>query len=74
MRGRPRRRRILAIGDVAMTTSLSFDPVRLPRQSEALRADVRAFLAEEISAGTLDPHYPGHGDSYSRDCGPNRWR
>ena len=50
-----------------MTTSLSFDPVRLPRQCEALRADVRAFLAEEISAGTFDPHYPGHGDSYSRD-------
>jgi acyl-CoA dehydrogenase len=50
-----------------MTTSLSFDPVRLPRQCEAFRADVRAFLAEEISAGTFDPHHPGHGDSYSRD-------
>ena len=50
-----------------MTTSLSFDPVRLPRQCEALRADVRAFLAEEISAGTFDPHHPGYGDSYSRD-------
>jgi acyl-CoA dehydrogenase len=50
-----------------MTTSLSFDPVRLPRQCEALRADVRAFLAEEIAAGTFDPHHPGHGDSYSRD-------
>ncbi|MGA8654211.1 MAG: acyl-CoA dehydrogenase family protein [Xanthobacteraceae bacterium] len=50
-----------------MTTSLSFDPVRLPRQCEALRADVRAFLAEEISAGTFNPHHPRHGDSYSRD-------
>ena len=50
-----------------MTTSLSFDPVRLPQQCQALRADVRAFLAEEISAGTFDPHHPGHGDSYSRD-------
>ena len=50
-----------------MTTSLSFDPVRLPRQCEALRADVRAFLAEEISAGTFDPHHPGHGDLYSRE-------
>jgi acyl-CoA dehydrogenase len=46
-----------------MTTSLSFDPVRLPQQCQALRADVRAFLAEEISAGTFDPHHPGHGDS-----------
>ena len=50
-----------------MTSSLSFDPVRLPRQCEALRADVRAFLAEEIAAGTFDPHHPGHGDLYSRD-------
>jgi acyl-CoA dehydrogenase len=50
-----------------MTTSLSFDPVRLPRQCEALRADVRAFLAEEISAGTFDPHHPGYGDSYGRN-------
>ena len=50
-----------------MTTSLSFDPVRLTRQCEALRADVRAFLEEEIAAGTFDPHHPGHGDSYSRD-------
>jgi acyl-CoA dehydrogenase len=50
-----------------MTTRLSFDPVRLPRQCEAFRADVRAFLAEEISVGTFDPHHPGHGDSYSRD-------
>jgi acyl-CoA dehydrogenase len=50
-----------------MSTSLSFDPVRLPPQCETLRADVRAFLAEEISAGTFDPHHPGHGDSYNRD-------
>jgi acyl-CoA dehydrogenase len=50
-----------------MTTSLSFDPVRLPRRCEALRADVRAFLAEEISAGTFDPHHPEHGDLYRRD-------
>src|SRR6202051_1464448 len=50
-----------------MTTSLSFDPVRLPQQCQALRADVRAFLAEEISAGTFDPHHPEHGDLYRRD-------
>ena len=50
-----------------MSASLSFDPVRLPAQCEALRAEVRAFLAEEISAGTFDPHHPGHGDSYNRD-------
>jgi acyl-CoA dehydrogenase len=50
-----------------MSTSLSFDPVRLPAQCETLRAEVRAFLAQEISAGTFDPHHPGHGDSYNRD-------
>jgi alkylation response protein AidB-like acyl-CoA dehydrogenase len=27
---------------------------------------VRAFLAEEIAAGTFDPHRPGHGDSHNR--------
>jgi acyl-CoA dehydrogenase len=50
-----------------MTTSLNFDPVRLPPQCETLRAEVRAFLAQEIAAGTFDPHHPGHGDSYNRD-------
>jgi acyl-CoA dehydrogenase len=50
-----------------MSTSLSFDPVRLPAQCETLRAEVRAFLTQEISAGTFDPHHPGHGDSYNRD-------
>ena len=27
---------------------------------------MRAFLAEEIAAGTFDPHQPGHGDAYNR--------
>jgi alkylation response protein AidB-like acyl-CoA dehydrogenase len=49
-----------------MTVSLSFDPIRLPPECEALRTEVRAFLAEEIAAGTFDPHHPGHGDSYNR--------
>ena len=50
-----------------MTTSLSFDPVRLSPQCEALRTDVRAFLAQEISAGTFEPHHPGYSESYDRD-------
>ena len=50
-----------------MTTSLSFDPVRLSPQCEALRTEVRAFLAQEISAGTFDPHHPGYNESYDRD-------
>ena len=50
-----------------MSTNLQFDPIRLPPECEALRADVRAFLADEIAAGTFDPYRPGHGDSHNRD-------
>jgi acyl-CoA dehydrogenase len=49
-----------------MSAHLQFDPIRLPPECEALRKEVRAFLAEEIAAGTFDPHQPGHGDSYNR--------
>jgi acyl-CoA dehydrogenase len=50
-----------------MTTSLSFDPVRLSPQCEALRTEVRAFLAQEISADTFDPHHPRYNESHDRD-------
>jgi acyl-CoA dehydrogenase len=50
-----------------MTANLSFDQIRLPDECGALRADVRAFLAEESAAGTFDPNRPGHGDSHSKD-------
>jgi acyl-CoA dehydrogenase len=60
-----------------MNTSLSFDPVRLSPQCEALRTEVRAFLAQEISAGTFDPHHPGYSESYdvdfSRRVGAKGW-
>jgi acyl-CoA dehydrogenase len=49
-----------------MTVRLQFDQMRLPPACAALRAEVRAFLAEEIAAGTFDPHQPGHGDAYNR--------
>jgi acyl-CoA dehydrogenase len=49
-----------------MTVHLQFDPIRLPPECEILRAEVRAFLAAEIAAGTFDPHQPGHGESYNR--------
>jgi acyl-CoA dehydrogenase len=57
----------LAVDGFAMTTSLSFDPVRLSPQCEALRTEVRAFLAQEISAGTFEPHHPGCSESYDRN-------
>ncbi|MFY9601517.1 MAG: acyl-CoA dehydrogenase family protein, partial [Pseudolabrys sp.] len=60
-----------------MTTNLYFEPIRLPAECEALRAEVRAFLAQEIAAGTFDPHRPGHGDShnqaFSRRVGAKGW-
>ena len=60
-----------------MTTNLYFEPIRLPAECETLRAEVRAFLAQEIAAGTFDPHRPGHGDShnqaFSRRVGAKGW-
>jgi len=47
-------------------SGLQFDQIRLPPECETLRAEVRAFLAEEIAAGAFDPHRPGHGDSHNR--------
>ena len=49
-----------------MTTSLQFDPIRLPPECTELRSEVRAFLAEQIAAGTFDPHHGGDGESYNR--------
>jgi acyl-CoA dehydrogenase len=60
-----------------MSTDLSFDQIRLPRECETLRRDVRAFIAEEIAAGTFVPDRPGHGDShdraFSRRVGAKGW-
>jgi len=60
-----------------MATELRFDPIRLPPECEALRQEVRAFLAAEIAAGTFDPDRPGHGDShdraFSRRIGAKGW-
>ena len=50
-----------------MTTNLQFDQIRLPPECETLRAEVRAFLADEIAAGTFNPYRPGHGDSHNRE-------
>jgi len=60
-----------------MASELRFDPIRLPPECQALRAEVRAFLAAEIAAGTFDPDRPGHGDSqdraFSRRVGAKGW-
>ena len=49
-----------------MSTNLQFDQIRLPSECDALRQEVRTFLAEEIAKGTFDPYRPGHGDSHDR--------
>jgi len=49
-----------------MSRKLQFDQIRLPPECDALRQEVRAFLADEIAKGTFDPHRPGHGDSHDR--------
>jgi acyl-CoA dehydrogenase len=58
-------------------TALRFDPIRLPPVCEALRQEVRAFLAEEIAAGTFDPQRPQTEDSdnpeFSRRVGARGW-
>ena len=60
-----------------MSSALSFDPIRLPPECEGLRQEVRAFLAEEIAAGTYDPDEPGndHGfnPEFSRKVGAKGW-
>ncbi len=60
-----------------MTTSLRFDPIRLPPECKKLRAEVRAFLAEEIAAGTFRPDRPHDGDmhnpAFSRRVGAKGW-
>src|SRR3954462_8503024 len=50
-----------------MTAALRFDPIRLPSECEKLRKEVRAFLADEVAAGTFDPHKPNREDADARD-------
>jgi acyl-CoA dehydrogenase len=60
-----------------MSSTLTFDAIRLPPECDRLRAEVRAFLDEEIAAGTYDPQEPGndHGFSpaFSRKVGDKGW-
>src|SRR5215204_5786593 len=60
-----------------MTAALRFDPIRLPPECEKLRKEVRAFLADEIAAGTFDPHKPNREDAdapeFSRRVGERGW-
>lgn len=60
-----------------MTAALRFDQIRLPEECETLRHEVRAFLAEEVAAGTFNPHEPQREDTdvpeFSRRVGERGW-
>ena len=60
-----------------MSSMIEFDPIRLPPEAEELRTEVRAFLKEEIAAGTFDPHSAHLGGSFnpefSRKVGDRGW-
>jgi acyl-CoA dehydrogenase len=60
-----------------MSAALQFDPIRLPPECQALREEVRAFLAAEIDAGTFDPTSSMHEDAanpeFTRRVGAKGW-
>ena len=60
-----------------MPANLRFDQIRLPPQCEILRREVRAFIAQEVAAGTFDPTRPRNGDlpnaQLSRRIGARGW-
>lgn len=60
-----------------MSFALRFDQIRLPAECEKLRHEVREFLAEEIAAGTFNPHEPLREDSdvpeFSHRVGQRGW-
>ena len=50
-----------------MQTAIQFDPLRLPPETEILRQEVRAFIAEEIAAGSFDPAIGLKTEVYDRE-------
>jgi alkylation response protein AidB-like acyl-CoA dehydrogenase len=59
-----------------MSESLRFPPLDLPPEAEALRRDVRRFLAEEHAAGRFAPSHEGWGGfspEFSRAIGARGW-
>ena len=60
-----------------MSQAIQFDPIRLPREAEELRLEVRDFLAEEIANGGFDPHRTimksGFDREFSKRVGARGW-
>jgi len=58
-----------------MSTNFQFDPVELPPECKELRREVRAFLKQEIEAGTFSPQ-GGRSDNapaFARKVGAKGW-
>jgi acyl-CoA dehydrogenase len=60
-----------------MSSTFEFDPIRLPPETEELRKEVRAFIRDEIDAGTfsINAGHVGHGfnPEFSRKVGAKGW-
>ena len=60
-----------------MQTAIRFDPMRLPPETAQLRAEVRAFLADEAARGTFDLNAglknPGYDRDFSMRVGAKGW-
>jgi acyl-CoA dehydrogenase len=60
-----------------MSSAIHFDQVRLPPEVQALREEIRAFIRQEIAAGTFDPRahstYAGYSPAFSRKVGARGW-
>lgn len=60
-----------------MQTWIEFEPKRLPAETARLRDEVRAFLDDEIAAGTFVPYAARQTGSinreFSRKCGARGW-
>lgn len=60
-----------------MQTAIRFDQKRLPPETVELRAEVRAFLADEVRRGTFDPklglRQPSFDREFSRRVGAKGW-
>src|ERR1700728_4095230 len=46
-----------------MSSTLMFDPIRLPEPCQILRREVREFLGEETAKGSFDPRFPWRGEA-----------
>src|SRR5260370_21908667 len=59
-----------------MSAAFRFDPVELPPECEALRAEVREFIAVELAAGLWGPNsdFGSHRSAaFSRRLGARGW-